>query len=324
MKKLLTLLAVLVLMFTLVACGQKPAQGAAADGPVAEEVKGVTVPKFSVTVNGAAVDNDKMAAYPLYSVQAKSVNSAGTESTTTYVGFAMKDVCEAAGLTESYIWLEAKADDGYTVTITGDAVMQNTTLLAITKDGSQFSGSPWLAPCASTTTGDYLKGTVSILVNTTEGAPAGVSHGGGAGGGDLALTGANPDKLDRTDKVTFDAFSFKVNGTEVTNATLEGLSIFKVTVVVENSKGELSEATYIGYVLADVLEACGVSATTAKAVASDGYEVELSAEQVASEYTIVAIEKDKELGEGGSVWVAPCTETSSKSYAKGVVEIVTA
>ena len=62
--------------------------------------------------------------------------------------------------------------------------------------------------------------------------------------------------------------------------------------------------------------------STVKAVANDGYEAELTADQAKSEYTIVAIEKDKELGEDGTIWVAPCEETSSKSYCKLVVEIV--
>ena len=89
------------------------------------------------------------------------------------------------------------------------------------------------------------------------------------------------------------------------------------------SKGEKVEAKYTGYVLADVLKACGVeNYTTVKAVANDGYENVLTADQAASEFTVVAIEKDKELGEDGTVWVAPCTETSAKSYAKLVVEIV--
>ena len=38
--------------------------------------------------------------------------------------------------------------------------------------------------------------------------------------------------------------------------------------------------------------------------------------------TIIAIEKDKELGKDGTIWVAPCLETSSSAYCKLVVEIV--
>lgn len=322
MKKTVSLVLVVMLVISLVGCGQNSATPSAATGPVAEEVKGVTIPAFSVTVNGVTVDQAAMATYPMYSVQATSVNSAGTESTITYVGFAMSDVCKAAGLTEAYIWLEATADDGYAVTIKDDAVLAPATLLAMTKDGTPFDSSPWLAPCASETTGDYLKGCVSILVNTVEGAPEVSAAPAQNEGNELALTGELPEIQDKTDKVEFAAFSFLVNGTAVTNDTLKDLHIFKITVTVENKNGELSESTYTGYKLAEVLNACGVAAPSAVTVkANDGYVTELTAEQIASEYTLVAIEKDKEVGEDGTVWVAPCAETASSSYCKLVVEV---
>jgi hypothetical protein len=188
MKKTLSILLALLLVFTLASCAKQqdttpsgepsaapPAETSAAPsvpaGPVAEEVKGVTIPTFTVTVNGVAVDQAAMAAYPMYSVQATSINSAGTESTVTFVGFAISDVLAAAGLTDAYIWLEATADDGYAVTITGDVVLAPTTLLAMTRDGEPFGAGPWLAPCSSQTTGDYLKNCVALLGNTQEGAP---------------------------------------------------------------------------------------------------------------------------------------------------------
>lgn len=303
---------------------EAPADETEPKAPVAEEVRGVTVPAFSVTVNGIEVNNDMMAAYPVYSVEVTTTNSSGTVSTTTYAGFAMADVLDAAGLTEQYIWMEATADDGYAVEYTGD-LYSDLTLLAINQNGSQFKSSPWFAPCASETTGDYLKGCVSILVNTVEGAPEITApekkdEKNDAPEGELELTGAAPDKQDKTEKVTFGDYCFTVNGSEVTNADLEGLSIYKITVVTENSKGNRSEATYTGYVLADVLEKLGLSGSV-KAVADDGYESELSDEQAASEYTLIAIEKDKATGENGTVWVAPCAESSSSAYCKGVTEI---
>lgn len=334
MKKLLSLLLALTMVFALCACGAEKAPEATpaapeeapapAAGPVVEEVRGVTVPNFAVMINGVKVDQDMMAEYPLYSVQATSTNSSGTESTVTYVGFVMKDVFAAAGLSENYVWLEATADDGYAVTYEGD-IMGDATLLAVTKDGTQFNGTPWFAPCASDTTGDYLKGCVGILVNTVASAPEGISNEAPAAeAGEAAEAGALgvPDKQDKTEKITFEPFSFKVNGAEITNDTLAGLSIYKVSVSTENSKGAVNEATYTGYVLSDVLQACGVeNYSTVKVIANDGYASELTPEQAASEFTIVAIEKDKELGEGGTIWVAPCTEPSSGSYAKLVVEI---
>ena len=341
--KLIAMLLALTMVLALCACGKtetpapaeqtKPAEEVkpteapvpaeeAPKAPEAVEVRGVTVPAFAVTVNGIEVNNDMMAAYPDYSVEVTTTNSSGTVSTTTYAGFAMADELDAAGLTEQYIWLEATADDGYAVEYTGD-IMSNLTLLAINQNGSQFKAAPWFAPCASETTGDYLKGCVSILVNTVEGAPeikAPAKEEKPAEEGELELTGATPDKQDKTEKVTFGDFSFKLGGKDVTNADLEGLSIYKIAVVTENSKGTRSESTYTGYVLADVLEKLGLSGTV-KAVADDGYESELTAEQAESEYTLIAIEKDKETGKNGTIWVAPCAESSSSAYCKGVVEI---
>lgn len=333
MKKTLALILAILLSFSLVACAQQngaaptaaaPSASAppAAKGPVAEEIKGVTIPNFSVTVNDIAVDQNAMAAYPMYSVQATSVNSAGTESTVTFVGFAISDVLAAAGFKDAYIWLEATADDGYAVKATGETVLAATTLLALTKDGEPFGSAPWFAPCTSGTTGDYLKGCVSILVNTKEGAPEISTAPSDGNSGELTLTGELPEILDRTDKVEFAPYSFLVNGTAVTNDTLKGLSIYKVTVIVENKSGELSESAYTGYKLADVLKACDVAShSSVKVIANDGYEIELAAALISSEYTLVAIEKDKELGEGGTIWLAPCSETASKSYCKLVVEI---
>jgi len=109
----------------------------------------------------------------------------------------------------------------------------------------------------------------------------------------------------------------------VTNATLEGQRIYKVSVNVVNKNGNASEASYTGYKLIDVLAALGITVyTTVKVIANDGYESELTAEQAASEYTLIAIEKDKETGEDGTIWVAPCMETSSSAYCKLVVEII--
>lgn len=337
MKKILSMILVLALALSLVACGTAPAEpndvpettapAATNPTPVAEEVKGVTIPAFAIMVNGVKVDNVMMAAYPTYSVTANSVNSSGTASTTTYVGFAMTDVLAAAGLNENYIWLEATADDGYAIEVTGEIVTASTTLLAITKNGEQFKAAPWFAPCSSGTTGDYLKNMVSILVNTTEAKPEGIDN---TMVEEATPTEASsetpaeaPELSDKTDKVTFADFSFKVNGQDVTNATLEGQRIYKVSVNVTNKNGNTSEAGYTGYKLVDVLAALGITEyTTVKAVANDGYESELTAEQAVSEYTLIAIEKDKETGEDGTVWVAPCLETSSSAYCKLVVEII--
>ena len=335
MKKILSVILALVMTLSLAACAAEPAPETTATPettaptetqsiPVAEEVKDVTVPAFAIMINGVKVDDAMMASYPTYSVTAFSINSTGTESTTTYVGYAITDVFAAAGLTDNYIWLEATADDGYAIEVSGDIVTAPTTLLAVTKNGEAFKTAPWFAPCSSETTGEYLKNMVSVLVNTTAEKPEGIDN---TMVEDTEPTeepdASVPELADKTDKVTFDSFSFKVNGQEVTNATLEGLRIYKVTVNVVNKNGNASQATYTGYKLIDVLAALNITDySTVKAIANDGYESELTAEQAVSEYTLIAIEKDKELGEDGTIWVAPCLETSSSEYCKLVVEIV--
>lgn len=336
MKKSLLLTLVLAMILAATACSkpaeetkapettaastETAAETAAAGAVTAEEVRGVTVPAFEITVNGLTVTNELMAEYPVYSCECTSTNSKGTETTSVFQGFALKDICAAAGLTEEYVWVCAEASDGYAVEIT-ENVMDNTTMLAVTKDGSQFSEAPWFAPCTSDTTGNFVKGCVKLLVNTTPEAPAITEPAKDNGGEDAPAAGA-PEARDVTEKVTFADYAFKVNGEEVTNETLAGLSIYKVTVTTTNSKGESSEDTYCGYKLADVLVACGLDAQAVKAVADDGYENALTPEQVTSDLTIVAIEKNKELGENGTIWLAPCDETSSKVYAKNVIEIV--
>ena len=159
MKKSLSILLALFLALSLAACAGEAAK------PVAEEVTGVEIPAFEILVNDTPVTHASLAGYPVYRVQAKTVNNSGTESTATYIGYAVGDVLKAAGLTDSYATLEAAAGDGYSVTLTGGVISESTTLLAVTKDDKPFSESPWLAPCSDTVNANYLKGTVSIQVS---------------------------------------------------------------------------------------------------------------------------------------------------------------
>ena len=325
MKRTLALLLTMALTLSLAACGagggsggtespeQSSSQPPESSAPEIREVV-ATVPAFSIQVNGVEVTNETLADCAVYEIQATSVNSAGTESTTTYAGFALSDVLAAAGVTD-YAAVTATADDGYAVEVSAEVAEAPTTLIAISENGEPFSSSPWFAPCASGTTGDYLKGVVAI---TLDGAAAQLPSGGEAGG----EVGTAPEIQDRTDKVEFAPYSFLVNGAEVTNDTLAGQHIYKIDAVTTNSSGETSVSTYTGYRLSDVLAACGVTGyTTVTAVASDGYETELPLNIAESEYTLLAIEKDKETGEDGTVWVAPCLEEASSSYCKLVVEL---
>ncbi len=311
MKKYVALILALLMLFSLAACGGN--EDGEEEASELKEAVGVTIPAFSLNVNGTVVTDADLADYPVYEVSATSTNSSGTESTCVYVGFSLKDVLEAAGVGQ-FKTLAAIASDGYEVEVDAALAMEPSTLIAISKDGEQMKDGPWFAPCTSKTTGDYNKGVVAISL---DGAEVDLNAGGEGGEGGL------PEIADKTDKVQFGDFSFKVNGVEVTNATLEGLHIYKIEVTTVNSKGNESTATYTGYKLADVLAACGVDgAAKVTVVANDGYEAELNPDFINSDYTLVAIEKDKEVGEGGTVWVAPCESGSSGDYCKLAVEIL--
>ncbi len=137
---------------------------------------------------------------------------------------------------------------------------------------------------------------------------------------DTAPEGA-PEIKDATGKFTVPDFTFKVNGKEITNAEMKDASVYKITVETVNSKGNTSEDTYGGYAIKDVLAAAGCpDATKIVAIANDGYEVEFELTEENAPYSLVAIEKNKELGEDGTVWFAPCLETTSSNYAKMVIE----
>ena len=319
MKKVLSVLMMFSCLFMLFSCTGK-AQNITSRESVLEEVKGVTIPKFNVSINGNVITNEDLAEYPIYKSQVTSVNSSGTETTVNYIGFRFVDALEKAGLSGKTNYIEAIADDGYSVVYEAKRKPENM-LIAISKDGSQFKKSPWFCPCDSDTTGEFLQGLTSILVNDKNEKPNAMSNKNTENvSADTTLN--PPDKLDRTDKVTFEAFKFKVAGKEVANEDLAGLSIYKITCDALNSKDAVITSTYTGFVLKDVLNKLGVDLNKKiTAVANDGYKVELTKEQVNSEYTLVAIEKDKELGKDGTIWLAPCEEDRTKKYASNVVEI---
>ncbi|MBQ9988916.1 MAG: hypothetical protein IJP30_04190 [Clostridia bacterium] len=249
-KSLAALMLALVMVLSLAACGGTKApvdEGGQQQGGDAklEEVMGITIPEFSVLVNGVAVTHEMMADYAVYKVVATSVNSSGTESTVTYCGFSMADVLTATGLKGEATKLTAVATDGYEVEYDAALLKEADTLLALTKDGEPFSKAPWFAPCSSETTGDYMKLLSELKIEGMD-----VKEGGEkqpAGEGEEIDLDALPEISDRTDKVVFADFCFKVNGKEVKNADLEGLSIYKIERSMLNKKGNIKTSTYTGY-----------------------------------------------------------------------------
>ena len=320
MKKLFKNLFLGLVVLSCVACGNNNAEVSKnTNQNVLEEVRGVTIPKFSVTINDKVVTNEDLAEYSIYKSQVTSVNSSGTESTVNYIGFRFIDALEKAGLSNMTTYIEAIADDGYSVVY--ENRKPENMLIAISRDGSQFKKNPWFAPCDSNVTGEFLQGLTTILVNDKNEKPnVNTTNKSSEAEGSKELN--KPEKLDRTDKVVFEPFSFVVDGSEVNNDTLAGLKIYKITCDALNSKDAVITSTYTGYVLKDVLDKLGIDKNKKiTAVASDGYKLELTSEQVNSEFTLVAIEKDKELGKDGTIWVAPCEEDKTKKYASSVTEI---
>ncbi len=319
MKKLFKTLLTILVAISLFACGNGAETKLSTNSTQLEEVRGVTIPEFSITINDKTVTNQDLAEYPIYKSQVTSVNSSGTESTVNFIGFKFVDALEFIGFPLDVKYVEAVADDGYSVKYENRDV--NYMLIAISKDGSQFKKNPWFCPCDSDVTGEFLQGLTTILVNNKNEKP------------NLNVTEkvdeqdsktlSKPDKSDKTDKVTFGEYKFKVSGVDVTNSDLDGLNIYKISCDALNSKDAVINSTYTGYVLKDVLNKLGFSnISKVKAVADDGYSVDMTSEQINSEYTLIAIEKDKEVGKNGTVWLAPCEEDKTKKYISNVIEII--
>lgn len=311
-KKKITVIALFALLsLLLVACTEKT------DQSETSEKATESIPEFAISVCGVSISNNEMKDCELFTAVSESVNSEGTKKTAEYKGYKLTDVFKACGIEDIPKAIEVTATDGYSFKYEGD-LSDATCLVALQKDGETFKEGPWFAPCSSDTTGDYLKNLKSI-----ESADKNQDKEGKEDKEETELTElAEPDVSDKTDKITFTDYKFKVNGKDVANADLEGLKIFKAVVTVQNSKGKISEQTYSGYVLKDVLDRLGLAdAKNVKAIASDGYESEISPEDLESDITLIAIEKDKATSDDGSVWLAPCAQTSSGKYVKGVVEI---
>jgi len=150
------------------------------------------------------VTDGDMRDYTLYRAEATSTNSYGTKKTRVYIGYRLSDVIGAAiaktsgesvafasesdaktgnetapdaySVTRidaddmvSETGVAVEGDDGYYVTLSGKDALRDTTLVAVSEDGVAFGGTgPWLAPCASKNTPDYVKNLSKIEVLAPE------------------------------------------------------------------------------------------------------------------------------------------------------------
>lgn len=317
MKKLL--LVLLMMMLMLCGCSTKQVEEKVED--TIEEVSDVVVPEFKIKICGAKVTNKEMENYSLYKVHASSVNSSGTAHEVDYVGYRLKDFLEVIQFEGDANKATIICTDGYQMDYEGDLTADEI-LVAITKDGEAFKDGPWFAPCSSQTTGDYAQDLSKIEINNYASPLAPSKSEEKTEATEEIAFPQDPVSEDKTDKIKFGDFAFKINGQVITNADLEGLKIFRNTVVTKNSKDVVSQNKYSGYVLKDVLDKLEITGTKVTAVAQDGYNSELAIELIDNPLTIIAIEKDKEVGKDGTVWLAPCSENASGSYAREVIELI--
>lgn len=161
MKKVLCLLLCL-LVFTGCSTNNQEVEPETTEEPVVEEK--VEVPSFTITVNGNEVTEKDMASYELVSYDVELVNSEGTVKNYNYQGYKITDVLDAIGFDANEgKGVLAIATDGYE-TAYEDNIILDTTLIAVLRDGEPFKEGPWLAPCSSTTNGDYLKNLSEISI----------------------------------------------------------------------------------------------------------------------------------------------------------------
>ena len=179
MKKVLTILLTLMCLITLVGCSSNSATST--NEEVVEEVKeevkeestsayevvtDVEIPEFKVDICSVTITQNEMKDYPVYKISVSLTNSEGTNKDYTYYGYSLTDVLKAAGLDVKEGEVVAKATDGYEITYK-DNIILDSTLIALIRDDKTFKEGPWLAPCASSVNGDYLKNlsAISIGVN---------------------------------------------------------------------------------------------------------------------------------------------------------------
>ena len=175
MKKILLVLLTFMCLFTLVAC---KSEATTEEETVVEETVEVQeetsteeekvyqkeeMPDFSIVVCGTTITNESMDEYAVYTISVETTNSEGTVKNYTYAGYSILDVLKAAGVEASEGVVVATATDGYEISYEENIIIEPT-LVALIRNDEAFKEGPWLAPCESTTNGDYLKNLAEIKI----------------------------------------------------------------------------------------------------------------------------------------------------------------
>lgn len=177
MKKLLALMLCLIMSLSFAACGSSSGSQTttkkststtavtttAAAPAVKEYTDKIEVPQFTLKINGKNYTQADFSGLKLYSCEATSINSAGTESTIPYIGYKASDVLAKAGVTGSYTKVICTASDAYEKDFTNKVFSQDTTLIAISKDDEIVKDGVVVAPCSSNLSADYVKKVATIV-----------------------------------------------------------------------------------------------------------------------------------------------------------------
>lgn len=171
MKKILLVLLTIMCLFTLVACKNETSSNPEETAEVQEEVTNEEekvyekdeMPDFSIVVCGKTITKEEMAEYAVYTISVQTTNSEGTVKDYTYAGYSILDVLKAAGVETSEGVVVATATDGYEISYEENIIIEST-LIALIRNDETFKEGPWLAPCESTTNGDYLKNLSEIKI----------------------------------------------------------------------------------------------------------------------------------------------------------------
>ena len=160
MKKVLCLLLCLLVVTGCAANKEEVKE----ESETQEEVKEtIEVPAFTIKICDKEVTEKTMEGYEIVSYEVDLVNSKGTEKHYKYEGYRITDVLKAIDIDTKEGFITAIATDGYETVYKENYILEDT-LIAVLRDGEAFEEGPWLAPCSSTTNGDYLKNISEIMI----------------------------------------------------------------------------------------------------------------------------------------------------------------
>lgn len=131
----------------------------------AKEVEGpVTVPPFTLNIDGTEYTETSFSGLPVYECSSTSKNRFGSEETYLYTGYTLADVLQTAGAAYEN-GVTVVCSDGYEVDIDAKEAGAPTTLVAFLRDGkpSAEDGTVFVVPCKNKFSPDHAKTVTGIL-----------------------------------------------------------------------------------------------------------------------------------------------------------------